>query len=131
MSIKILQERQRKALTEYERCWAWRDDAGAGFCFPCDENGNVKLDELAHEAVANLFGCVSGNFNVIDDGVKIFTHRWIEPAIGKCHCGNEVYLEHFTNTCDKCGRDYNMSGQELAPREQWGEETGEHWSECY
>lgn len=30
----------------------------------------------------------------------------------------------FTNTCE-CGADYNMSGQMLAPRHQWGEETGE------
>ena len=35
----------------------------------------------------------------------------------------------FTNTCE-CGQDYNSGGQLLAPREQWGEETGEHWSEC-
>lgn len=41
-----------------------------------------------------------------------------------CHCGNEVYCGGFTNTCD-CGADYNMSGQRLAPRSQWGEETGE------
>lgn len=45
--------------------------------------------------------------------------RW-----GICTCGREVSFQHFTNTCD-CGRDYNSSGQELAPRSQWGEETGE------
>jgi hypothetical protein len=33
-----------------------------------------------------------------------------------------------TNSCN-CGLDYNMSGQQLAPREQWGEETGETVSE--
>lgn len=31
----------------------------------------------------------------------------------------------FTNTCDHCGADYNSSGQRLASRSQWGEETGE------
>jgi hypothetical protein len=41
-----------------------------------------------------------------------------------CHCGNAVFCSGFTNTCD-CGADYNMSGQLLAPRSQWGEETGE------
>lgn len=41
-----------------------------------------------------------------------------------CSCGQEVLCMNFTNTCD-CGADYNMSGQQLAPREQWGEETGE------
>jgi len=43
----------------------------------------------------------------------------------KCtDCGREVLCYGFTNTCE-CGADYNMSGQQLAPREQWGEETGE------
>ncbi len=32
------------------------------------------------------------------------------------------------NTCD-CGRDYNAFGQILAPRSQWGEETGESLSD--
>jgi hypothetical protein len=48
---------------------------------------------------------------------------------GVC-CGNEMYLQDFTNTCDVCERDYNMSGQLLAPRSQWGEETGEAWYDC-
>jgi hypothetical protein len=42
-------------------------------------------------------------------------------------CGDELELPDFTNTCPHCGSDYNSSGQRLAPREQWGEETGEHW----
>ena len=40
-------------------------------------------------------------------------------------CGQEFYLDGFTNTCGECGADYNSSGQMLAPRSQWGEETGE------
>ena len=39
-------------------------------------------------------------------------------------CGREVWLGHFTNTCE-CGADYNMSGDKLVPRSLWGEETGE------
>ena len=46
--------------------------------------------------------------------------------IGRCECGEAVGLSEFTNTCPKCGRDYNSSGQELAPSYLWGEETGEH-----
>lgn len=37
-----------------------------------------------------------------------------------------VTLAGFTNTCDVCGADYALDGGLLAPREQWGEETGEH-----
>jgi len=47
------------------------------------------------------------------------------PAIGRCTCGCAVYLDHPTNTCEDCGRDYNLRGTLLAPREQWGYETGE------
>lgn len=53
---------------------------------------------------------------------------WTQPAIGKCFCGRQVTLAGFTNACD-CGRDYNSAGQMLAPREQWGEETGESVSD--
>ena len=49
----------------------------------------------------------------------------INSRYGKCVCGAEVEFSHFTNTCKKCNRDYNSSGQKLAPRSQWGQETGE------
>ncbi len=45
-----------------------------------------------------------------------------------CQCKREVVCFGFTNTC-VCGRDYNMSGQLLAPRSQWGAETGESVSD--
>lgn len=51
-------------------------------------------------------------------------------TVVKCDCGEKVWCMEFTQTCE-CGADYNMSGQRLAPRSQWGEETGEHWSDCY
>jgi hypothetical protein len=48
------------------------------------------------------------------------------PAIGLCiRCGEEVILQGFTNTCERCGADYDIAGRRLAPREQWGWETGE------
>lgn len=67
--------------------------------------------------------------------MKIIRHRemiekpngghYFEPAVGECVvCKRHVTLSGFTNTCD-CGADYNSSGQHLAPREQWGDDTGE------
>ncbi len=53
----------------------------------------------------------------------------VYPVI-KCHCGRKVDCYQFTNVCE-CGADYNFNGDLLAGREQWGVETGEHWSECY
>ena len=40
-------------------------------------------------------------------------------------CGQTLECDGFTNTCPVCGADYNWNGTRLAPREQWGEETGE------
>lgn len=57
-----------------------------------------------------------------------YGYREVERKVGRCLCGREVGLLFFTNTCE-CGRDYNMSGQLLASREQWGEETGESVSD--
>ena len=46
-------------------------------------------------------------------------------------CGETLILSRFTNTCASCGADYNQSGSLLAARQHWGEETGEHWTDCY
>lgn len=47
-------------------------------------------------------------------------------GLGECDCGNHVALGWGDSECRKCGAEYNSAGQRLAPRHQWGEETGEH-----
>lgn len=48
-----------------------------------------------------------------------------EAGVIRCRCGEPLELDDpMTNTCN-CGAEYNGAGQRLAPREQWGEETGE------
>jgi hypothetical protein len=46
-------------------------------------------------------------------------------------CGEDLVCSAFTNTCDQCEADYGMNGDRLAPRSQWGSETGERWQDCY
>lgn len=42
-------------------------------------------------------------------------------------CKEKVFISKaFVSTCGYCGTDYNAVGQKLAPRDQWGEETGEN-----
>ena len=121
--IPIIKHRERKAETTYDRVFHWKTDAGSGFSFPCDKNGNLlNLNPAAKEYLEK---CLNGTFDVIDDGICPYTHSWTEPAEARCHCGHVIQLASFTNTCEKCGRDYNMSGQDLAPRRFWGEEYGE------
>ncbi len=97
---------------------------GSGFGFDCDAKGRVVLANDAQRASYAQAMRELADGTIADMGVVI--HRWTyrQPAEGRCVCGRTVVLDGFTCPCD-CGRDYNASGQMLAPREQWGEETGE------
>lgn len=100
-----------------------------GYGFECDPSGNVDVSKLqppARDAWEQLTktGSVDGR-KYIDLGVDRRECPYYFAAVGACNaCNRPVTLSGFTNTCE-CGLDYNMSGQQLAPREQWGEETGE------
>ena len=56
------------------------------------------------------------------------TYQMIEPMVIECNrCARPVELwSSWASPCE-CGLEYNGSGQELAPREFWGEETGERF----
>lgn len=61
---------------------------------------------------------------------EMVTKKGVWPMIILCaRCFTMIELQEFTNTCPGCQQDYNPMGQVLAPREQWGEETGESLSE--
>lgn len=52
----------------------------------------------------------------------------MKAKIIRC-CGEALVCSGFTNTCERCGADYNWTGQKLGPREFWGEDTGESLSD--
>lgn len=106
--------------------WKRADGAEGSWCsWPVDAEGNplrnYNLGPTGHTC---------------DAPVKWVGHK--EPelrripgyVVVKCDCGRKLECSAFTETCE-CGADYNWAGQRLAPRSQWGEETGEHWSDCY
>ena len=130
MPIEIIKEAKRIHVVECSLEFQWRNgEPGHGFSFPCDENGRVNTAELQRPGLESLAKCLFGEHDVVFEGIQVLQRSYREPAIGRCHCGREVELANFTNTCE-CGQDYNSSGQILAPRDCWGEETGEHWSDC-
>lgn len=48
------------------------------------------------------------------------------PVKFECDCKRVFEIDNgWSNECPKCGAEYNGSGQRLAAREYWGEETGE------
>lgn len=99
-------------------------DGCGGYSFECDENG--VIEPLTNQAaVENFRRCMAGEDGIIAKGVDKREWTYRQAAIGKCYCGAEVHLDHFTNPCN-CGRDYDSAGNMLASREQWG---GDGWNE--
>lgn len=130
MATIIRHARTNKVVT-YTREFRWRAEPGAGFGFDCDEDGT--LHECKHKAGhENLLACLNGTYDVEDLGVVRHVNHQRIPAAIRCYCGAEVELwDAWCSTCDKCGRDYNGGGELLAPRHQWGEETGENLTEMW
>ena len=118
--MKIIKDRQHHQSTKH--FLFFEGENGCGFSFDCDKYGKVDQDKLSDAAKSNYDDCIVNSDGSVEESVQ----SWTEPAIGLCKCGGKVELKDFTNSCESCGKDYNSSGQQLAPREQWGEETGEH-----
>lgn len=123
--MKIIRERKEIKEYEYYRVFNWRNSPQGccGFEFDCDKAGIVDASSMALEALDDYKKCLNGEYDVIDMGIKRYTHSYVDDAIGICDvCGEKVYLSSFTNECDGCGALYNKFGQQLAPREEWGED---------
>lgn len=101
-----------------------------GYSFACDKEGTL-MPFNNQDAEENYRLCLTGSVRgtkVIVGGLVEKSFKYKKPASGTCECGQRLSLPHFTNTCE-CGKDYNSSGQELAPRDQWGWDTNEHLSD--
>jgi len=125
--MKIISKRERVEITEYVKSWTHPE--GYGFSFDCDENGVINEADMYPEGIANLRDCEAGKMEgYTGPRLQKNTRRVTNHAVGLCSCGRKLTLASFTNSC-RCGREYNQSGQKLAPRGQWGDDTGESVSE--
>ena len=151
MNMEIIQQAGMETVTDRRHEFKHVSEWGGGLSFDVDEHGEPTSDSAnglfnAPAGMMNYIRAILGpewcpygyegeegtdtSFEVINKGV-VTTERQIRIyRRGLCDCGRKVYLDRFTNPC-ACGVDYDMSGRALAPRHLWGEETGEHWSECF
>lgn len=103
-------------------------DENGGYAFECDAAGNVL--PLEYEcARKNLEHCLAHpeEFEVYNE-VQKWTSHYTEPAHGTCTCGEEVSLwDQYYGACEcpKCGRWYNLFGQELVSPDQWETDPSE------
>lgn len=67
-----------------------------------------------------MSGRIIERYTIDNEGRKVGCN------IMRCDCGSKIELwSSWANDCPKCHREYDSGGTLLAPREQWGEETGE------
>lgn len=126
---EIIKDVGRETIVEYSREFVWEHDRGAGFSFPCDENGNLSPD-LHPAAVENYNKCVDGTINwdghkIIDKGIRKEVRTFRTPAVLRCNCGEEIELvnEYLgACACPVCGQWYSTFGQELLPPTMWEED---------
>lgn len=123
--IPILHPRRTVETIEYRLFF--ESEPGRGYSFQCDEQGVVDTADLTSAAAANYLFCLDQGY---ESRIQKFTHSFRKPAVGRCHCGNKVYLsDPLDNEC-QCGACYNMSGQQVTP--SWEcDETGEPYGFHY
>lgn len=120
--------RESREVTEYRVEFYY--DANSGMSYPCDEHGNILRDQMAAAAISNYEDDLRHpeRYPYCFNAVHKFTHRVSEPAKGTCHCGEriELYSQYMgACECPKCGRWYNIFGQELNPPKTWRD--GDDW----
>lgn len=120
--LEIIKEKEIKEEVYYT--YDFNREDGSGYTFPCDENGIVKEEELNPYALENYQFCLNNKEDFEWFGVQRHKINYTEPAIGKCHCGEEFELiSQYMGACEcpNCGQWYNVFGQELLPPDQWNE----------
>ena len=107
-------------VTRYEL--VFDDGAYNGCGFPCDENGQV-FNDIPDAAKENYKYCLEHPEKFVRFN-KVVKHerKTYDNAHGTCHCGNEIELYNQylgACECDRCGKWYNLFGQELVPPTEW------------
>lgn len=117
---RFIKRPSRKKRTRYFQNFSYLSCPYRGFSFECDQDGNVP-----HEKQKDFKQALEDK-ELLYKGIE--EDSWYVYSLGaiECHCGASLALySYWANSCTECEREYDDSGGLLAPREFWGEETGE------
>jgi len=115
MSLEIISHSREKKIPKFSLVYTWVEEPEAGFDFPCDENGELLLNEMSEEDMANYEKCEFGEWKwkvdyrgICDQSITITI-----PGIAQCYCGEAIQIIGPVNVCPTCGNSYNSIGEEL------------------
>lgn len=119
---EVIRKAHREFASEQKLEYRYRSDPGAGYSF--DWDGEKAVFDIP-EAEKNYRWCLERPEEVECLGVITNKWSWIEPALAKCECGEEIYLQdeyYGSCQCPHCGRWHSLWGDELNPPEDWTED---------
>ncbi|MCR4671950.1 MAG: hypothetical protein K5637_01770 [Lachnospiraceae bacterium] len=125
--MTIISERHAVEVIERSHDFTYRDDPYAGFTFDVDGEGRAIINNK--DAERNYEWCLAHPELVEDEGIVVRKRYYIEPAHGRCSCGEEVELnEQYRGACQcpGCGRWYNIFGQSLIDPEYWEDDEEDY-----
>ena len=108
--------------------YRYRDDPDAGFTFPW-KDGKVQLNTLNEK---NYEWCQEHPEEVECLGVIEIERKYRAPALARCECGKEFYLNgHYygCTQCPGCLKWYAVGGYEVLSPDQWRLEQEESQEE--
>lgn len=126
--LEIIKERTVRTKKSYWINFDCKDDHSCGFIFPANSDGIPALDKMPEEAKINYYAC-EASVDKFDRWFEEREYQVADYAVGKCKCGAEVEL--FDGAwmgavqCEKCGKWYNIYGQELVDPEYWEDDDEE------
>lgn len=120
--LEIIKERKVRIEKEYYINFDCRDDDSCGFIFPANPDETPALDKMPAEARRNYCECEM-NVDLYNRWFEEREVKVVDYAVGKCRCGAEVELTDDAwmgaVQCEKCGKWYNIYGQELRDPKYW------------
>ena len=92
------------------------------YSFPATEDGRPDLTKMGEGAIESLKRCMAQPEVYTKQGVRTMRTTTTVPAVMRCCCGEEFYLEGSymgADGCPECGRWYNMNGTPLTNPNTW------------
>ena len=117
---QIIRERERKTSTWYCINFYVKGELCSGY--DCDKDGNILKDKINPCAYNNYLKDIA-NPN-LKHCINKYSQSYTENPLFRCDCGEEfeLYNEYMGSCqCSKCGKYFNLFGQELNPPETWKE----------
>ena len=96
--VNFVSERKTIKQVRYTREFKYiGTDDKPDYAFPCDENGNVNINDKNYIYWKNNYEMCLRNTDYEDFGIEKIEYNYKEPALAECSCGRKLQLIHQYN----------------------------------